>query len=80
MASQLAYDGIDVCASRVAWEVDQAIARIEEEGRRVTRFSVTGYSLGGRGSLYHMLPVTLLIRSDCEVPCWPAALSFAVVL
>ena len=53
MASQLAYDGIDVCASRVAWEVDQAIARIEEEGRRVTHFSVTGYSLGGRVSLFY---------------------------
>lgn len=40
MTSQLTYDGVDVCASRVAWEVDQHIARLETHGRRVTRFSV----------------------------------------
>ncbi|ODO09056.1 hypothetical protein I350_02655 [Cryptococcus amylolentus CBS 6273] len=48
MSAQLTYDGVDVCASRVAWEVDQKIQELEDEGCNVTKFSVTGYSLGGR--------------------------------
>ncbi|WWD22113.1 hypothetical protein CI109_106602 [Kwoniella shandongensis] len=47
IASTLTYDGVDVCASRVAWEVDQKVAELEEDGDRVTKFSVMGYSLGG---------------------------------
>ncbi|KAK4686579.1 hypothetical protein P7C73_g3539, partial [Tremellales sp. Uapishka_1] len=58
MTSQLTYDGVDVCASRVAWEVsavsprdcdseideeqvDEQVAKVEEEGKKVARFSVT---------------------------------------
>ncbi|KAK1926452.1 putative serine esterase-domain-containing protein [Papiliotrema laurentii] len=52
MTSQLTYDGVDVCASRVAWEVDQEIEKIETRGQNVTRFSVTGYSLGGLVARY----------------------------
>ncbi|RSH84249.1 uncharacterized protein EHS24_005761 [Apiotrichum porosum] len=52
MTSQLTYDGIDVCASRVAWEVDQHVARLEADGRRVAKFSVMGYSLGGLVARY----------------------------
>ncbi|KAK8846827.1 hypothetical protein IAR55_005915 [Kwoniella newhampshirensis] len=47
MTSQLTYDGVDVCASRVAWEVDQKVAALESQGDRVVKFSVMGYSLGG---------------------------------
>ncbi|KAI0051011.1 DUF676-domain-containing protein [Auriscalpium vulgare] len=42
------YDGIDWGAERVAKEVFDEIAKIEKDGQeKVTRFSVTGYSLGG---------------------------------
>ncbi|ORX34429.1 putative serine esterase-domain-containing protein [Kockovaella imperatae] len=47
MASTLTYDGVDVNASRVAWEVDEKISELEALGTKVTRFSVLGYSLGG---------------------------------
>ncbi|KAJ8489330.1 hypothetical protein ONZ51_g2963 [Trametes cubensis] len=41
------YDGIDWGGERVAEEVYAEIKKLEQEGRKVTRFSVTGYSLGG---------------------------------
>ncbi|KAG1740003.1 putative serine esterase-domain-containing protein [Suillus lakei] len=41
------YDGIDWGGERVAEEIRQKTADLEKEGRKVTRFSVTGYSLGG---------------------------------
>lgn len=45
------YDGIDVCAGRVANEIDREVKRIEKDGLRVVRdFSVMGYSVGGRKS------------------------------
>ncbi|GMK57805.1 hypothetical protein CspeluHIS016_0406390 [Cutaneotrichosporon spelunceum] len=43
----LTWDGIDVNAHRVASEVDKEIECLEQQGRRVTVFSITGYSLGG---------------------------------
>ncbi|WVF69924.1 hypothetical protein IAT40_004708 [Kwoniella sp. CBS 6097] len=47
MTSQLTYDGIDVCASRVAYEVDKKVSELEGEGKEVKKFSLMGYSLGG---------------------------------
>ncbi|KAI0343271.1 DUF676-domain-containing protein [Trametopsis cervina] len=41
------YDGIDWCGERVADEVAAEIEKLQERGETVTRFSVTGYSLGG---------------------------------
>ncbi|KAI0642455.1 DUF676-domain-containing protein [Trametes meyenii] len=41
------YDGIDWGGERVAEEIYEEVQRLEKEGRKVTRFSVTGYSLGG---------------------------------
>jgi hypothetical protein len=42
------YDGIDVCASRVAKEIEREVRRIEKDGSRVVRdFSIMGYSVGG---------------------------------
>ncbi|CAK9783569.1 DUF676-domain-containing protein [Cutaneotrichosporon oleaginosum] len=52
MTAMLTYDGVDVCASRVAWEVDEHIAEIEHGGRRVTHISILGYSLGGMVARY----------------------------
>ncbi|KAL7418562.1 hypothetical protein Q5752_007020 [Cryptotrichosporon argae] len=61
MAAKLTYDGIDVCASRVAWEVDTQISQLENDGKRVAKFSVTGYSLGGLVARYF---VGLLLAHD----------------
>jgi len=54
------YDGIDWGAERVVTEIRERISAIEQnEMKRVTRFSITGYSLGGLvaryvvGSLHH---------------------------
>ncbi|KAJ9096808.1 hypothetical protein QFC21_005079 [Naganishia friedmannii] len=42
------YDGIDVCAVRVAKEIDKEVGRIEKDGSgAVKEFSVMGYSVGG---------------------------------
>ncbi|KAF8448973.1 putative serine esterase-domain-containing protein [Boletus edulis BED1] len=41
------YDGIDWGGERVAQEILEEIQKYENEGKKVTRFSVTGYSLGG---------------------------------
>lgn len=46
------YDGIDVCAGRVAKEIDREVRGIEKDGSRVVRdFSIMGYSVGGCRSL-----------------------------
>ncbi|KAF8805075.1 DUF676-domain-containing protein [Phlegmacium glaucopus] len=53
------YDGVDWGGERVAKEVTDAVKDLESKGDHVTRFSVTGYSLGGLiaryliGILYH---------------------------
>nr|ODN96630.1 lipid particle protein [Cryptococcus depauperatus CBS 7855] len=52
MTSQLTYDGVDVCASRVAWELDQKVDELKQSGKNVIKFSVTGYSLGGLVARY----------------------------
>ncbi|KAK7686254.1 hypothetical protein QCA50_010474 [Cerrena zonata] len=41
------YDGIDWGGERVAEEIRLEIKSLEADGKKVTRFSVTGYSLGG---------------------------------
>ncbi|ETW79058.1 Esterase/lipase/thioesterase [Heterobasidion irregulare TC 32-1] len=46
------YDGIDWGGERVAQEIFDEIEKIEGEGKKVTHFSITGYSLGGLLSRY----------------------------
>lgn len=41
------YDGIDWCAERVVVEIHKEVERLSNAGRKVTRFSMLGYSLGG---------------------------------
>ncbi|EIW79386.1 DUF676-domain-containing protein [Coniophora puteana RWD-64-598 SS2] len=41
------YDGIDWGGERVAQEVFDEIKKHEDAGKKVTKFSITGYSLGG---------------------------------
>lgn len=45
------YDGIDVCGTRVANEIEKEIDRLNETGQ-VVQLSVVGYSLGGLISRY----------------------------
>ncbi|KAJ7091355.1 DUF676-domain-containing protein [Mycena belliarum] len=46
------YDGIDWGGERVAEEIVAEVDKLAKEGRTVTRFSITGYSLGGLVSRY----------------------------
>lgn len=46
------YDGIDWGGERVAQEVLDEMESVKKEGREVTRFSITGYSLGGLVARY----------------------------
>ncbi|PCH36242.1 DUF676-domain-containing protein [Wolfiporia cocos MD-104 SS10] len=46
------YDGVDWGGERVAEEIYETVKRLEDTGRRVTRFSITGYSLGGLVARY----------------------------
>ncbi|GBE86549.1 Putative lipase [Sparassis crispa] len=46
------YDGIDWGGERVAEEIDDAVKTLEDGGKKVTRFSITGYSLGGLVARY----------------------------
>ncbi|TFK63409.1 DUF676-domain-containing protein [Pluteus cervinus] len=46
------YDGVDWGGERVAREIADEIEKLGLEGKKVTRFSVTGYSLGGLISRY----------------------------
>ncbi|KAF4596752.1 hypothetical protein EYR38_008143 [Pleurotus pulmonarius] len=46
-SEELTYDGIDWGGERVVDEIDAEVADITAGGGRVTRLSVTGYSLGG---------------------------------
>ncbi|KAI8094629.1 putative serine esterase-domain-containing protein [Thamnidium elegans] len=41
------YDGIDICGRRLADEIESTVVRLGKNGKRVTRFSIIGYSLGG---------------------------------
>ncbi|KAL0577306.1 hypothetical protein V5O48_004699 [Marasmius crinis-equi] len=46
------YDGIDWGGERVAQEIMDEIESLAKEGKKVTKFSITGYSLGGLVSRY----------------------------
>jgi len=41
------YDGIELGAERVTKEIEDHIAKLKEDGKRVEKLSITGYSLGG---------------------------------
>jgi hypothetical protein len=53
------YDGIELGGERVANEVEARLEELKKEGHTITKFSITGYSLGGLvaryaiGLLYH---------------------------
>ncbi|KAJ4325726.1 hypothetical protein N0V94_000485 [Neodidymelliopsis sp. IMI 364377] len=53
------YDGIELGGERVAHEVEARLDELKKDGHTITKFSITGYSLGGLvaryaiGLLYH---------------------------
>lgn len=46
------YDGVEVDGERVANEVEEKIAQLEQDGNTIRKISITGYSLGGLISRY----------------------------
>lgn len=46
------YDGIEVGAERITNEIEQAIRDLEQEGSKIKKISIIGYSLGGLISRY----------------------------
>ncbi|RPD64149.1 DUF676-domain-containing protein [Lentinus tigrinus ALCF2SS1-7] len=83
------YDGIDWGGERVAEEVFAEVKKLAEEGKKVTRFSVTGYSLGGliaryvvgilhqRGFFQDVVPVNFntVATPHVGLPRYPGMLS-----
>lgn len=51
-ADSFTYDGIEVGAERITNEVEQKIKELEQNGAKIKRISITGYSLGGLVSRY----------------------------
>ncbi|TFK88437.1 DUF676-domain-containing protein [Polyporus arcularius HHB13444] len=83
------YDGIDWGGERVAEEIFGEVKKLTEEGKKVTRFSVTGYSLGGliaryvvgilhqRGFFQDVVPVNFntIATPHVGLPRYPGMLS-----
>lgn len=46
------YDGIELGAERVTQEIEDTLKALEHEGKRITKLSVIGYSLGGLVARY----------------------------
>lgn len=46
-ASSFTYDGIDVGAERVTREIEETLEELKNDGYKIDRFSIVGYSLGG---------------------------------
>ena len=51
-ADSFTYDGIEVGAERITNEVEQKIKELEQNGAKIKKISITGYSLGGLVSRY----------------------------
>ncbi|KAF4579837.1 hypothetical protein EYR36_001657 [Pleurotus pulmonarius] len=83
------YDGIDWGGERVAEEITAEIDKLERESKKVTHFSITGYSLGGllsryvigilhqRGFFEHIQPVNFntIATPHIGIPRYPSFLS-----
>lgn len=51
-ADSFTYDGIEVGGERITNEIEQTIKELEQEGTKIKRISIVGYSLGGLVSRY----------------------------
>ncbi|KKK15750.1 hypothetical protein P175DRAFT_0435146 [Aspergillus ochraceoroseus IBT 24754] len=48
----LTYDGIEVCGERLAHEIEETLETFGDQGQKIRKLSVVGYSLGGLISRY----------------------------
>ena len=46
-AGNFTYDGIETGAERVTQEIEQELENLEKQGKKVSKLSIIGYSLGG---------------------------------
>ncbi|KAJ6462634.1 DUF676-domain-containing protein [Mycena vitilis] len=72
------YDGIDWGGERVAEEIIAEVQKLEQEGHPVTKFSITGYSLGGLVARYvHVAPVNFntIATPQIGLPRYPTFFS-----
>ena len=51
-SSSLTYDGIETGAERVTQEIEETINKLEEDGSKIRKISMVGYSLGGLVARY----------------------------
>jgi len=51
-SNNLTYDGIELGGERITHEIENKIQELEETGRKITKFSMIGYSLGGLVARY----------------------------
>lgn len=51
-SNSFTYDGIELGGERTTDEVEQEIARLEENGSKISKISIIGYSLGGLVARY----------------------------
>jgi hypothetical protein len=51
-ADSFTYDGIDVGGERITNEIEQKIRELEQDGPKIKKISIIGYSLGGLVSRY----------------------------
>ena len=51
-AGNSTYDGIELGGERVTKEIEDEIEELEKDGRKVTKLSMVGYSLGGLVARY----------------------------
>lgn len=51
-ASSFTYDGIELGGERITHEIEDKITELEQNGCKITKLSVTGYSLGGLVARY----------------------------
>ncbi|KAK4634710.1 Lipid droplet phospholipase 1 [Fulvia fulva] len=46
------YDGVEVGGERIANEIEQRLSELEQQGHKIKKISITGYSLGGLVARY----------------------------
>ena len=51
-ATNLTYDGIELGGERTTHEIEAKIEELETQGRKITKLSIVGYSLGGLVARY----------------------------
>lgn len=61
-ANSFTYDGIELGGERITHEVEAKIKELEQDGKKITKLSIIGYSLGGLLARY---AIGLLYANGC---------------